>query len=79
MRKEDLKQDRIVVTKYMASKVKPIIQAGDIILVNFTQSPAMNQYVLISHFEKQWIVKYKPSLKLKFENIYPIVRVIMNN
>ncbi len=79
MRKEELKLDRIIVTRYMASKVKPIIQAGDIILVNFTQVPALNQYVLISYYEKQWIVKYKPSLKLKFENIYPIVRVIMNH
>ncbi len=63
----------------MASKVEPIIQAGDLIIVNFIQRPALNQFVLISHYEKQWIERYRPSIKVKFNNVYPVVKIIMTH
>ena len=69
------------VTKSMCRKVAPIICAGDKILITFTSKdvPQYGDYVLISDNEYQWIEKYREGLRERFNNIYPIRRVIMNS
>ncbi|MFO7447721.1 MAG: hypothetical protein R6W90_15250 [Ignavibacteriaceae bacterium] len=71
------KKDNLFVfkaTKQMCKKVKPVIKEGDICVVDLKGKPKLNQYVLVSENDKQWIETYT---KKREGNYYPVVKVIM--
>lgn len=78
MEKDKDKYLEIEVTKSMCKKVGAI-KPGDKILVSCRSNdkPKHGEYVLVSHFENQWIEKYWKGLTRRYKNIYLIVRVTM--
>lgn len=81
METDKIKTARFPVTRGMCKKVSPVIKEGDIIIVslNSKDKPEHGQYVLISWNEYQWIEKFWKGLAKKYENIYPVTRVIINS
>lgn len=70
----------VEVNDYMCHKVKPLIKSGDKILVSFKKEdqPNYGKFVLVSLNEKQWIEKYWKGLSKRYQNVYPILRIIIS-